>query len=63
MFGFAVSGTNSFRLIRQTVDGPDLWTGGAFGPEAGLIVLPALALGAGLIRVYTRSRVKAGEQS
>jgi membrane protease YdiL (CAAX protease family) len=60
VFGFAVSGQASFPLVHQSVDGPPLWTGGAFGPEAGLIMLPALALGAVLIRLYARHRVDAG---
>jgi membrane protease YdiL (CAAX protease family) len=54
IFGFPVSGLNMFHLIDQTVQGPDLITGGLFGPEAGLIILPVLALGAGLIYLYTR---------
>ncbi len=54
IFGFPVSGLDVFRLTRITVDGPELWTGGAFGPEAGLVLLPALALGAGLIYLYGR---------
>jgi hypothetical protein len=57
VFGFAVSGQASFRLVHQSVDGPALWTGGAFGPEAGLIILPALLLGALAVRLYTRNRV------
>ncbi len=55
-FGFPVSGLDIFPLMRITVDGPVLWTGGAFGPEAGLIVLPALFIGAVLIYIYTRGR-------
>jgi len=43
-FGFPVSGLT------------EMPRGGAFGPEAGLILLPALALGAVLIYLYTRSR-------
>jgi membrane protease YdiL (CAAX protease family) len=55
-FGFPVSGLSIYPLIHINVSGPDVWTGGAFGPEAGLIILPALALGAVLINLYTRSR-------
>jgi membrane protease YdiL (CAAX protease family) len=54
VFGFAVSGTSPFRLISQTPTGPELLTGGAFGPEAGLIVMPALLVGVALIYWYTR---------
>ena len=60
-FGFPVSGLEIYRLLRHEVHGPDLWTGGAFGPEAGLIVLPALAVGAWLIHVYVRSIRKSTE--
>ena len=55
-FGFPVSGLDIYALTRITVHGPELWTGGAFGPEAGLIVLPALILGAFLIYLYTMRR-------
>ena len=59
VFGFPVSGlADIYKLIRIQVHGPELWTGGAFGPEAGLIVLPALLLGAGLIYLYTLRRKK-----
>ena len=53
-FGFPVSGLDIYRLTRITIEGPELWTGGAFGPEAGLVVLPGLALGAALIYLYTQ---------
>jgi len=56
LFGFPVSGQYQYQLIRQTVTGPDLITGGAFGPEAGLILLPVLLLGAVGIYWYTRAR-------
>lgn len=55
VFGFPVSGLDIYRILRHQVTGPELWTGGAFGPEAGLIVLPALALGAALIHVYSQA--------
>jgi membrane protease YdiL (CAAX protease family) len=56
IFGFPVSGTETFRLISHTVIGPEVLTGGKFGPEAGLILIPALLIGSGLIWIYTRSR-------
>jgi uncharacterized protein len=57
VFGFPVSGLDIYPLTRITVHGPELWTGGAFGPEAGLIVLPSLILGALLIYLYTMRRI------
>jgi membrane protease YdiL (CAAX protease family) len=56
VFGFPVSGLDIYALTRIQVHGPELWTGGAFGPEAGLIVLPALILGAILIYFYTANQ-------
>ena len=55
-FGFPVSGLDTYKLTRITVHGPEIWTGGIFGPEAGLIVLPSLTLGAFLIYLYTTRR-------
>jgi hypothetical protein len=61
VFGFPVSGLEIYRLLRVTVAGPELWTGGAFGPEAGLVVLPGLVLGTLLIYVYTAPRTASAE--
>ncbi len=58
VFGFPVSGLNMYPLARIQVHGPELWTGGAFGPEAGLIVVPALILGAILIYFYTANQTR-----
>jgi CAAX protease family protein len=61
IFGFPVSGGNdhlSLIAIHQT--GPTVWTGGAFGPEGGLIGVLAMLLGMllvfGWVR-WTRRRV------
>ncbi len=47
VFGFPVSGANfrsaTFIAIQQK--GPDQWTGGAFGPEGGVLGLGAMILG------------------
>lgn len=56
VFGFPVSGLDIYPLIRIEVIGPEWWTGGEFGPEAGVIVVPALLLGASLIHLYTSKR-------
>ena len=56
IFGFPVSGLDIYAMTRIEVHGPALWTGGAFGPEAGLIVLPALIVGGLLIYLYTKNR-------
>ncbi len=52
VFGFPVSGLDLPRLLQPAVEGPAWLTGGPFGPEAGLVLLPALALAAALIWLY-----------
>jgi membrane protease YdiL (CAAX protease family) len=54
VFGFPTSGLAFPAMLTLKITGPALWTGGAFGPEAGLILLPGLALGAVLVWLYTR---------
>jgi len=56
VFGFPVSGLTTFRLIHTNLTGPVLWTGGDFGPEAGLALLPAVATGSALVYLITRHR-------
>ncbi len=56
IFGYPVSGLNAQGLLLQRVEGPEWLTGGAFGPEAGGILLPVLAIGAGLVFLYTQGR-------
>lgn len=63
-FGFPVSGYELSGLIKINVSGPELWTGGVFGPEAGLIIIPVCIIGAVLVNLYTRNKkVESVEES
>jgi membrane protease YdiL (CAAX protease family) len=62
VFGYPVSGMDAFHLIQVRVTGPELITGGAFGPEAGLLALLAQLLGVGLIWGLTRGRLDKEER-
>jgi uncharacterized protein len=58
VFGLPVSGRDpagaTFLTTEQT--GPDLWTGGPFGPEGGLLAPAAMVLGLVLISLRVRRR-------
>jgi len=57
VFGFPVSGEHfgaSFIWIQQS--GPELWTGGTFGPEAGLLGIGAHLVGILAVVVWVRLR-------
>jgi uncharacterized protein len=58
VYGFPVSGIDfrgaTFIDIQQ--QGPTLWTGGAFGPEGGLLGLGAILLGGALTVLWVRLR-------
>lgn len=45
LLGFAGSGAPEPAIIRSVVNGPEVMTGGAFGPEGGLVGLAATVLG------------------
>lgn len=56
VFGFQLSGLEDMpRLILQRINGPELWTGGGFGPEAGPLMLVAMGVNVCLIYIYSRA--------
>ena len=59
VFGFPVSGNTVFRttVIDVAQGGPDLWTGGAFGPEAGLLGIAAMIVGS-LLMIWWVKRTR-----
>jgi membrane protease YdiL (CAAX protease family) len=55
VFGFPVSGSNfGVSLIRTELIGPEWLTGGAFGPEAGVLGLLAMIFGCWLIMLWVK---------
>lgn len=61
IYGFQVSGLDIYRLTIQEVQGPKLITGGGFGPEAGLVLFPAIAIGFIMIFYYTKGRINTSQ--
>ena len=56
IFGFEVSGMGSQSLINHTLSGPEWITGGTFGPEAGIPVIPAIILALLIMYLWTNKR-------
>jgi hypothetical protein len=57
LFGFPVSGVRvGLAVVRTRETGPDLLTGGAFGPEAGLLGVAAVLLGIGCVALWVQAR-------
>ena len=61
VYGFPISGADEkthVLTIQQT--GPELWTGGTFGPEAGLVCIVWMLIAALLLVIWFRVRGLAG---
>jgi membrane protease YdiL (CAAX protease family) len=56
ILGFSVSGLDSESLIKHTISGPNWMTGGSFGPEAGIVVVPVVLLALMVMFLWTAKR-------
>ncbi|MGI8539226.1 MAG: CPBP family intramembrane glutamic endopeptidase [Rubrobacteraceae bacterium] len=58
VFGFPVSGLEGLgaTFLSTETSGPELWTGGVFGPEAGLLVPIAIVVGSLMTFLWVRFR-------
>ncbi|UCE65703.1 MAG: CPBP family intramembrane metalloprotease [Candidatus Zixiibacteriota bacterium] len=56
ILGFTVSGMNTESLIKHKMSGPNWITGGSFGPEAGIVVLPVIIFGLIFMYLWTVKR-------
>ena len=56
IFGFGVSGFGSQGLIKHSLSGPKWITGGPFGPEAGVVVVPVVVLALIVMFLWTLRR-------
>lgn len=61
VFGFAASGQDSPSLIRQSPVGPEWLSGGAFGAEGSILIVPATALSCLIIHYWVRFTRKSQE--
>ena len=58
LFGFPVSGMTSEGLLTVVPTGPEVITGGPFGPEAGLIVIVGMAIASATLYALGRWRAE-----
>jgi len=56
IFGFSISGYSTESLVKHSLSGPDWVTGGSFGPEAGIVVVPVVLLGLLVMVLWTSKR-------
>jgi membrane protease YdiL (CAAX protease family) len=65
VFGFPVSGitipSEVISVFKVTQAGPEIWTGGAFGPEGGLLCSLAILLGIVLTLIWLHRRRRSGK--
>jgi membrane protease YdiL (CAAX protease family) len=56
IFGLPVSGNDSESIVHNSIVGPKWFTGGEFGPEGGILVLPIILIGLVILFFWTKKR-------
>jgi membrane protease YdiL (CAAX protease family) len=56
IFGFGVSGMEIDGLVKHSLSGPEWITGGVFGPEAGIVVVPVVLFALVIMALWTKGR-------
>jgi uncharacterized protein len=62
VFGFATSGRKSPSLVSQSPVGPEWLSGGAFGAEGSILIIPFLVLSLALIHFWVRATRQPGQK-
>ena len=52
-FGYQISGSTAHGVIAHTAQEPDWLSGGAFGPEKSILILPIILLAAAALQWWT----------
>jgi len=58
VFGFPGSGHTEPSLLHSITNGPEWMTGGAFGPEGGIVALAAALVGIAILFISYRVAVR-----
>ncbi|HHU50264.1 MAG TPA: CPBP family intramembrane metalloprotease [Firmicutes bacterium] len=59
LLGFPVSGLDTPHLIEARISGPPFWTGGNFGPEAGMAGYLLIGIGIAIVLLYGKKKQRA----
>ncbi|MEL6820732.1 MAG: type II CAAX endopeptidase family protein [Calditrichota bacterium] len=62
VFGFAASGHQHATLLNVSSTGPDWLSGGSFGPEGSILMIPIVLLALWVMQWWSRSGIRSGSE-